>query len=223
MLSQAQVLREIQTILDRVDQAQRESKHSDLSDLGDVRLAAIVSMLSNAISRFAPAGSSFREDLASIREEIGPRQPHVAWPSLMGVVMALHHAYQAGYLEEVHELIHADVFNDFLEMAEHLLEEGYKDPSAVLVGGVLEEHLRTLCTKNGIATANPRDGKPLKSDTLNNELAKHGAYDKLEQKSVTAWLDLRNKAAHGEYTKYDDNHVDQMLRGVRDFVARHRA
>jgi hypothetical protein len=45
-------------------------------------------------------------------------------------------------------------------------------------------------------------------------------YNLLVQKSVTAWLDLRNKAAHGHYTTYDTAQVNLMLAGVRDFAGR---
>ena len=34
---------------------------------------------------------------------------------------------------------------------------------------------------------------------MNNDLACGNSYTKLDQKSVTAWLDLRNRAAHGRY------------------------
>ena len=40
--------------------------------------------------------------------------------------------------------MHAELFADFLEMADYLLSEGYKDPAAVLGGSMLEEHLRQL-------------------------------------------------------------------------------
>ena len=45
--------------------------------------------------------------------------------------------------------------------------------------------------------------RPKKTDRMNSELTKAEAYSKLDQKSVTAWLDLRNKAAHGKYDEYD--------------------
>jgi hypothetical protein len=35
-------------------------------------------------------------------------------------------------------------------MAEHLLDQKYKDPATVVVGSVLEEHLRQLCTAAGL-------------------------------------------------------------------------
>ena len=97
-----------------------------------------------------------------------------------------------------------EVFADFIEMAEHLLDERYKDPAAVIIGSVLEEHLRQLCLSAGIRTEDVSATKvvPYKADRLNADLAKAGKYSKLDQKQVTAWLDLRNRAAHGKYAEY---------------------
>jgi hypothetical protein len=111
-------------------------------------------------------------------------------------------------------------------MAEHLLEEKYKDPAAVVGGSVLEEHLRQLCTAVSLPVEDIPVGRNVpiakKADTLNSDLARIGKYTKLDQKSVTAWLDLRNKAAHGKYDEYTWDQVQLMLAGVRDFVARIR-
>ena len=134
----------------------------------------------------------------------------------------LQHDYENGYVSSLQELIHAAMFVDFLDMSTHLLSEGYKDPAAVLVGGVLEEHLRKLCLKNGLSIEEA-DGRPRKADSLNADLAKASVYDKLPQKSVVGWLDLRNKAAHGRYTEYDSKQVELMLDGVRHFIDKYRA
>jgi hypothetical protein len=83
---------------------------------------------------------------------------------------------------------------------------------------VLEQHLRKLCIRHGVATE--VGGKSKKADTINSELALKNVYGKLEQKSVTAWLDLRNKAAHAEYGTYDADKVKILLLGVRDFTHR---
>jgi len=39
-------------------------------------------------------------------------------------------------------------------------------------------------------------------------------------KQITTWLDLRNKAAHGNYTEYSKKQVTLMLQGVLDFMNR---
>ena len=119
-------------------------------------------------------------------------------------------------------MITAEVFADFIDMARFLLENGYKDPAAVIAGSVLEEHLRELCQKNGVEsdTVSDSGGKPKKADRLNAELAAANVYTKLDQKAVTMWLDLRNKAAHGKYGEYTHEQVRNMVAGVTEFMAR---
>jgi hypothetical protein len=61
---------------------------------------------------------------------------------------------------------------------------------------------------------------PKKADLLNAELTKSHVYNNLDQKAVSAWLDLRNKAAHGRYGEYNDKQVENMIQGVTEFMAR---
>ncbi len=185
------------------------------SELADF-LARVVA----AIERLAPVGSAYVQILRTTlpnRDSIHADRidPYV------GILKALRSDYDAGCLQSVAELIHADLFADFMEMAEHLLDQGYKDPAAVITGSVLEEHLRKLCDKNGIIIS--QGGKPKKADALNAELAGANVYSKLDQKNVTAWLDLRNKAAHGKYSEYTKDQVALLIQSVRDFITRNPA
>ncbi len=144
---------------------------------------------------------------------------------LVGVAEALKHDLEAGYMQTTEELIHGELFSDFLEMASYLLDEGYKDPAAVVGGASLEGHLRQLAKRLGIETTitTASGVKPKKAESLNTEIAKTTAYSVLDQKNVTAWFDLRNKAAHGHYTTYMAEQVAIMLAGVRDFITRNPA
>lgn len=103
-------------------------------------------------------------------------------------------------------------------MADELHAKKYKDPAAVIAGSVLEEHLRKLASVNGVTIET--GGKPKKADTINADLAKVPAYNKLVQKQVTAWLGLRNDVAHGNYDQYDHAQVAALIRDVRDFMVR---
>ena len=163
-------------------------------------------ILAATLDRLAPPTSQYRKAISGF-------QAHQ-----VGALRALRRDYAAGYLSGVQSLVRAEVFADFLEMAEHLLEQDYKDPCAVLVGGVLEDHLRSLCQGRGIPLQ--ISGKPKKADSMNNDLASANVYSKLDQKNVTAWLDLRNKAAHGKYDEYNADQVRNLLVGVREFAAR---
>jgi hypothetical protein len=127
-----------------------------------------------------------------------------------GILKAIKHELKTGLLVDLRSLLQATIFADFLEMAEHLHSEGYKDAAAVTIGAVLEDSLRKLADKQGIPTIAP-NGRPLTIDPINVSLTKANVYGPLVQKQVTTWADLRNSAAHGHYDKYDEAQVKQML------------
>ncbi len=140
----------------------------------------------------------------------------------INILQSVRHEVEQGWLVKFKQLVTAEVFSDFLEMSQYFLDEKYKDPTAVMIGSVLEEHLRQLCSTHLVSTiiVKGSDIIPKKADLLNADLTKAGAYGVLEQKNVTAWLDLRNRAAHGKYTDYTIEQVQLMYQGVLDFVTR---
>ncbi len=140
----------------------------------------------------------------------------------ISILNAIRSEIAGGWLFTLKGVVAAELFSDFLEMAEHLLSAGYKDPAAVMIGSVLEEHLRQLCLKRSVNVEEDKNGRlvPRKADRLNADLAKAAIYTKLDQKVVTAWLDLRNKAAHGQYREYNQDQVRQLLQGVTEFMVR---
>jgi hypothetical protein len=108
--------------------------------------------------------------------------------------------------------IRSEVEGDFLGQAQRLLDEGLKDPAAMLIGAVLEDALRQLCRKHGVAEASS-------IDPMNSALRKADVYGEPRRAAVAAWAALRNKAAHGRFNDYTDAEVRQMHVGVAEFVA----
>jgi hypothetical protein len=139
---------------------------------------------------------------------------------------ALRHDIENGYFIGFREMVHADLFSDFLDMAQYLLEDGgFKVPAAVMAGGVLEEHLRKLCQKHGISAEVNRQGKiePKSAATMNDDLARDSVYTKTDQKLVLSWLGIRNDAAHAHYDNLILEKVGLMIQGIRHFVQWHPA
>jgi hypothetical protein len=151
---------------------------------------------------------------------------HYQYPSAarktIAILKEIKDEITGGWLFSTKGIVAAEIFSDFIEMSNYLLEEGYKDSSAVMLGSVLEEHLRQLCLKNGIEIFNFKNEKsiPKKADLLNSELSSKNIYNKLDQKNVTAWLDLRNNAAHGKYDEYSKEQVEIMFSAISDFLSR---
>jgi hypothetical protein len=129
---------------------------------------------------------------------------------LVGILKGVQHDMKSGLLLDFRKLLQAEVFDDFLEMAEHLLNEGYKEAAAVILGAVLEDSLRKLSDGNELPTVGV-NGKPLTMEPLNVALARKGGYGPLLQKQVTTWANLRNDAAQGHFGRYDADQVKQML------------
>lgn len=113
---------------------------------------------------------------------------------------------------------------DFSEI-EFLLDQGHNDAAVIMCGSELEKHLRKLCVNNGIDVFLPSsttgEPQPKRAERLNAELASINVYGKLDQKHITSWMDLRNKAAHGEYHEYNAEQISLMIQGVREFTTRY--
>lgn len=135
-----------------------------------------------------------------------------------GVLKAAKDDYDNEQLFDVRRLIEAEVFDDFMEQSEHLLNSGYYQPAAVIAGCVLEDGLRKLCEKSGIALL----AKP-KLDSMNAELSKAGVFSKLDQKRITALAELRNNAAHGKWDQFTKEDVEEMVKAVRRIMEEHYA
>jgi hypothetical protein len=192
------------------------NRHQELVDSGMIKgfRAASLSFIEKVYGREHPHFTEFSENTKSYF----PRDVECG----SAILKAIRGEIEGGWLFTVRGLVTAEVFTDFMDMAEYLLESGYKDPAAVIAGSTLEGHLRQLCMKNGVPVVKQKDGKdvPQKADQLNIDLAKAEVYAKLDLKNVTAWLDLRNKAAHGEYTVYNADQVKGMITGIAEFMAR---
>ena len=132
----------------------------------------------------------------------------------VAVLRAARDDISGGYLQKVQTLVSASVFSDFLDMAEHLLDNGYKDPAASLIGAVLEDGLRRICGDNNIT---------VKSDdnisSLNQKLTQKPVYTLLQRKQIEVWNKLRDYADHGYFDQYSAENVKDMLQGVRNFLA----
>lgn len=133
-----------------------------------------------------------------------------------GILKAAKADLDGGYLKKIEDLVSADVFSDFLEMAGYLLEQGYKDPAASLIGAVLEDGLRRMARARNI-TVNSHDS----ISSLNKRLSEVSVYNRMVQRQVDVWNELRNNADHGHFDQYQGADVKRMLDGVRSFLAQH--
>lgn len=167
--------------------------------------AGVLSFLTNVFGEGSTHFKGFEESC---------KRPHHP-DALQGqsILKAAKEDIEGGYLKRIETLVAADVFTDFLEMADHLLEQGYKDPAASLIGAVLEDGLRKIATNSNVKLKTNED-----IGSLNHKLADAQIYNRLNQKRIQVWNDIRNNADHGRFEEYTIELVREMLNGVRDFL-----
>lgn len=131
---------------------------------------------------------------------------------LLPILIAAYDDLKSGFLVSFKKIVQAEVFDSELEQAMSLLESGYKNAAAVIAGVVLETAVKELCLNNGI------DLEKKKLTRLNDDLAKTGVYNTLQQKQITALADIRNNAAHGDYEKFTQQDVENMIKDIERFL-----
>lgn len=131
---------------------------------------------------------------------------------LLPVIKATYDDLYNGFLITFKQIVQAEVFDSELEQAKSLLENGYKNATAVIAGVVLETAIKELCLNNNI------DTERKKLTQLNDDLAKASVYNKLQQKQITALADIRNNAAHGNYDEFTKEDVERMISDIERFL-----
>jgi hypothetical protein len=130
----------------------------------------------------------------------------------MGAVfLAAREDFEGGHLNSIRNLVQADLAGGELDQARELFASGYGAAAAVVAGVVLENTLRNLCVKHGLAAGS--------MNRMNADLAKAGEYNSLVQKRVTSLAAVRNSAAHGKTSEYTIEDVKSMIPEIERFAS----
>lgn len=134
---------------------------------------------------------------------------------------------EKGFLDDMATAIEAEIACDYMGQAEQLLADSHRGkfdhvPAAVLAGAVLENALRKLCDQQQppIAQKTP-NGVHKTLSPLIQELKKSGVFNEAKAKQLQAWADIRNLAAHGEFSQFKRGDVEAMIVGINSFLADH--
>lgn len=136
----------------------------------------------------------------------------------LGILRGFREDVDDGALQRVSDLVSAEIFDDFLGQADHLLSQGYAAAAASVGGAVLERDLRSRCAARGIKVKT-NDG----ISSLNQKLvsAQPQEYGAVTSKKIDTWGKIRNEADHGHFQKVHVPDVTDMLKGIRDFIESH--
>ncbi len=191
----------------------KETKKEKVYDWA--RIIALEASVKTFMLRLHPDPEHPRNQILVTRSKVKPLS---YLRNIVAILESTKTDIEKGWVVSFSELVSAEIFSDSLDAAKHLLDSGYKDAAAVLIGSTLEGHLRELAKRNGIETVNDKE-KLLSGGALNQALTTSKVYDASKNKAVTLYLDTRNDAAHGHYNKYTAPDVQQMYFGVVLFIS----
>ncbi|MHC4405413.1 MAG: hypothetical protein ACYTG0_37680 [Planctomycetota bacterium] len=186
-----------------------------LSDTAESEFREFTTAARAAVARIAGKESEYYSLPEGLPVQL--RAAPIKLPSYLaafqGVLAALRKAVDQGLLESLESRLRANVHDDFLEQSRSLLSAGYHVGAMVLIGAVLEDHLRKLCVARGLSWSG--NGNLSKY----NDLLRDNAYDQPVWRRIQAIGDVRNLAAHGEFAKVKVDDVEDAHKAVGRYLA----
>ncbi len=176
--------------------------------ISPVNMARLRSHARHLLNMFLPGSKIYLEEWDGLSFD-GTKRPNAGW--YKGILVAAKEDYEKGFFGDQKILICAEVFADFLQQAEHLLREDYKDAAAVIAGSVLEDGLRRLCDLKQIEYGEKDTMHP-----LNQKLYREKVYTKLWFEKIKTMAVIRNDAAHGKFESYGEKDVKGLIEFIKD-------
>ena len=154
------------------------------------------------------------------------------WFDAFSVSRSVVELYDQGGLASPRLAIAHEIEGDILDIAQKQVEasERNTDPThkqlqlgiaAFLAGAALEDALRRLCDANGISYNPQRTSISTLQTALYQPSNQIEVISGSENKQITAWGDVRNKADHGRFSEIIHSEVLPMVIGVRGFINNH--
>jgi uncharacterized protein YutE (UPF0331/DUF86 family) len=131
---------------------------------------------------------------------------------MFGILGSASDEWGRGLLRKVEHVVIAEAFDDFLDHAASYHKANKKVESSVLASAVLEDTIKRIASKNGLAA------KSRSLETLVDDLVKADVFTPVKAKRVKAFAGVRNKALHAEWDGFDIRDVGEMISGVRELI-----
>jgi uncharacterized protein YutE (UPF0331/DUF86 family) len=131
---------------------------------------------------------------------------------MLGVLRGAKDEWDHGLLGRIEYIVAGATFDDFLDYAAEYHKGNKTMESSVLASAVLEDTVKKIAQKNGLAT----EKKTL--DPLIDELVKANVFTPVKAKRVRSFAGVRNHALHAEWDKFDNSDVGAMIKGIRELI-----
>jgi len=133
-----------------------------------------------------------------------------------GLLLGTKNNLISGLLDDLTSRVLVDIKSDFLATARDLLNDGEKDPAAVLACIVLEDSLKRLARK-----AQLTDVLDKELGVVAGRLLSAGTIEKSTNQSIQNFKNLRNAALHAQWEHVSHESVSLLLAFLPMFLEKH--
>ena len=133
-----------------------------------------------------------------------------------GLLLGTKANLESGILDDIRSKILVDIKSDFLETSRLLLDEGQKDPAAVLACIVLEDSLKRLAQKAELKDALDKEMNVTAGLLFNADII-----EKSTNQSIQNFKNLRNAALHAQWDQVSGESVALLLAFLPVFIEKH--
>lgn len=134
--------------------------------------------------------------------------------SVAAILEAVRDDLTAGVVRAVATAAQDELFDDFLDHAEHYLGAKKVAPAGVIAGVVFEDTLRRICDRLAIHQ------KGIDLDKLISELAKREVLNPVGAKRARAAAGLRTSATHAQWDEFGAGDVEAAIKITRELIER---
>jgi len=123
--------------------------------------------------------------------------------------------YETGFFTSLSAAISGELFGDFVKLAKRCLDEGFKDPAAVMASAALEDVLKRYATLQGL------DVKDKSMQEVVNALKSKGLVGGAQKSLLDSMPKIRDYAMHAHWDKIQTEDINSMIGFVGQFLISH--
>lgn len=107
------------------------------------------------------------------------------------------------------------IYNDMLQLAKQLIDDGYKESSSVLACGAFEDCMKNIALQNGLSVSDSDLSEVI------NALKSNSIMQSVQASVAKSHVKLRNKAFHAEWSKVDIPEIKSLISFLEEIIIKY--
>jgi len=132
--------------------------------------------------------------------------------TVIGILTNLKSDIDLGLIISIEKQTAGEIFTDMLSLSKKLIDEGYKESSAVLASGAFEDSMKKFGHQNGL------DVKNADLTDVINALKSRSIIKSIQANVAQSHVPLRNKAFHAQWDKIDVPEIKSLIAFLEEFI-----